>query len=84
MTPHVARHMPHDSDMPDDELDEAALARAVEPPPDCVMYLYPDGSWGWRADPAMRRKIDEWKAAFAKAILHRQSVSAEGHHATEL
>ena len=52
---------------PQPPLDEAAQARVLEPPPDCVMHRYPDGTWGWRRNPSLRKKIDEWKAAAAKA-----------------
>lgn len=43
-------------------LDEEAMRRAIEPPPWCVMHRYPDGMYGWRYNPEMRKSIDEWVA----------------------
>lgn len=46
-----------------DVLPPEVLDRSLTPPDHCVMHRYPDGTFGWRFNPQLRRSIDDWARA---------------------
>jgi hypothetical protein len=57
-------------------LPQEVIDRSIVPPDHCVMYRYPNGLFGWRFDPELRRTLDALSAANQKDVAEMATKGA--------